>query len=96
MAVNLTTVLAGAQMSIVDVEATADGDTTATIPHGLPSAPEVVILTGLQAEAETLSDWVATTIDATNVVLTKQTDVGSGAAGDQVRMIAMTPHSIIQ
>ena len=96
MAVNLTTVLAGTTMSIVDVEATADADDTATIPHGLGAAPLVVILTGLQPEAETLSDWVASTINGTNVILTKQTDANSGVAGAQVRMIAMLPHSIIQ
>lgn len=96
LAVNLTTVLAGTTMNITDVEATADGDTTATIPHGLGAAPEVVILTGLQVEAETLSQWAATTINATNVVLTKQTDAGSGVAGAQLRCIAMLPHSIIQ
>ena len=95
MAVNVTTVLAGVTMHVADVEATADGDTTATIPHSLAAAPEVVILTGLQPEAETLSDWVATTIDGSDVVLTKQTDAGSGVAGAQVRMIALLPHSII-
>lgn len=96
MAVNLTTVLAGSTTNITDVEATADADTTATIPHGLGAVPLVVILTPLLAVAETLSDWAATTINATNVVCTKQTDVGSGAAGAQLRVISMLPHTIIR
>lgn len=95
MAVTVTPVLAGQTSHVSDVEATADGDTTATVPHGLGAAPSIVILTPLLAVAETLSDWAATTINATNVVCTKQTDVGSGAAGDQLRVIAMLPHSLI-
>lgn len=96
MAVSISTVLAGPTMHVADVEATADGDTTATIPHGLAAAPDVVILTPLDPVAETLSDWAAVTIDATNVVVEKQTDAGSGVAGNQLRVIAMLPHSIIE
>ena len=35
MAVTLTTVVARGNKRVVDVEATADADTTATIPHGM-------------------------------------------------------------
>lgn len=69
-----------------DVTATADGDTTATIPHGFgPGVPQDVQLVGLQAAAQ-LSLPVASTIDATNVVVTMTAAVGSGAAGAQVRV----------
>lgn len=96
MAVSNTTVLAGVTLNVTDVEATADADTTATIPHGLGAAPLVVILTALAQAAAAVSEWAATTINATNVVLTKGTGVGSGAAGVQVRCIAMLPHTIIR
>lgn len=86
MAVNITTVFEGLYSKIVDVEATLDADTTATIPHGLGVAPVEVIITGLNLDAQ-LSLWTTTTIDAVNVVLTKTTAVGSGGAGNQVRVI---------
>ncbi len=93
MAVTLTTVLAGTDKRIVDVEASADADTTATIPHSLGAAPLEPIIAWLLLAA-TLSLWRATTIDATNVVLTKSTTAGSGAAGVQARVIINRPHSI--
>ncbi|MGH2669758.1 MAG: hypothetical protein ACRDH5_11700 [bacterium] len=93
MAVNLTTVFAGTDTRIVDVEATADADTTATIPHGLGATPQEFLISWLLAAAA-ISLWRATTVDATNVVLTKATTAGSGAAGVQCRMVARRPHSI--
>jgi hypothetical protein len=96
MAVTVTPVLAGVRLHISDVEATADGDVLATVPHGLPTTPTVVILTQLISQALTaLSAWAATTIDGTNVVCTKLASVGSGSAGAQLRVIAMAPHSLI-
>lgn len=95
MAVTVTPVLAGIQLHISDVEATADADTTATVPHGLPSTPTVVLITPLQQAEAGLSLWAATTIDGTNVVATKSTAVGSGVAGAQLRVHAMVPHSLI-
>lgn len=94
MAVTVTPVTAGVRLHISDVEATADADTTATVPHGLPTTPTIVILTD-RAAAARLSLWIAGTIDATNVVALKATTAGSGAAGIQLRVIAMAPHSII-
>lgn len=94
MAVTVTTVYDGSDTFIADIEATADGDTTATIPHTLGAAPAEVYITALlQAPAED-SNWAATTIDATNVVLTKGTTAGSGSAGNQVRCIIKRPHSL--
>lgn len=93
MAVTVTTVFDGPDSFIADVEATADADTIATIPHTLAATPAEVYITWLLLAA-TLSLWRATTIDGTNVVLTKSTTAGSGAAGNQVRCIIKRPHSI--
>lgn len=96
MAVTVTPVLAGVRLHISDVIAGGDADVTATVPHGLPVAPTIVILTQLLSQALTaLSAWAASTIDGTNVVCTKLASVGSGNAGAQLRVIAMAPHSII-
>lgn len=95
MAVSISTVLAGVNAHVAEVEASADADTTATIPHGLPAAPDMVSVVPLQAAART-SDWIVTTIDGTNIVLEKTTGAGSGAAGVQVRVVALLPHSIIR
>ena len=93
-AVTITTVLAGTDKRIADVEATADADTTATIPHGLGAVPLEVFFTPLlQAEAG-LSLWAVTTIDATNVVLTKSVAVGSLGATPQIRVTINRPHTI--
>lgn len=79
---------------IADVKATADADTTATCPHGLGVVPQEVIITPLLQASAGLSLWAVTTIDATNVVLTKSTAVGSGNAANQVRVIAKKPHTL--
>lgn len=72
----------------VDVTATADADTAITIVHGLGNPPPVVGITQLLTQAITaLSAWAATTIDGTNVILTKTTATGSGDAAAQVRAI---------
>ena len=92
MAVNLTTVANRGNKRIVDVEATADADTTATIPHGMGQIPQHVTITELLQVVAAISAWAVTTIDATNVVLTKGVGAGSGAAGAQIRcMIAKEP-----
>lgn len=96
MSITVTNVLAGTNTFIADVKATADGDVTATIPHGMAAAPKVVLFTQLLSQGLTaLSAWAATTIDGTNIVLTKLTSTGSGNANNQVRVTAMTPHSLI-
>jgi hypothetical protein len=98
MAVTITVVRQGASTKdshVADVAATADADTTATIPHGLGGTPEEVTITWLKAEAA-VSLWRATTIDGTNVVLTKATTMGSGVAGNQARVIIKRPHTMGQ
>lgn len=96
MSVTITTVVAGTDTYIGTAAATADGDTTATFPHGLGAAPSDVQISEMGAgQALTaLSAWKITTIDATNVVCTKQTSTGSGAAGAQLRVTAKRPHTI--
>lgn len=94
MAVTVTTIFTGTDSIIRDIIATADADTTATIPHGLGAAPAEVYTTELLQAPAALSAWAVTTIDATNVVLTKGTGAGSGNAGAQVRVVIKRPHSI--
>lgn len=84
----------GAYTKVWTVIATADADTTATIPHGFGSAPFDVSIDPLLAQFYT-SVWTITTIDATNIVLTKGTGAGSGNAGAQVRVTARVPHSLV-
>lgn len=96
MTVTATTVLAGSYTFIVDVEADADADTvTGNIAHGLPAAPTELAITALLQAAAALSGWAITTADATNIEATKGTGAGSGTAGNQVRLLARVPHSLI-
>lgn len=98
MAVSSATILAGTTTFIADVTATADADTvTASIPHGLGAVPLSVTITPLLSQALTaLSAWAVTTLDATNIVLTKLTSTGSGNANPQVRVQVSLPHSIVK
>jgi len=97
MAVTVTPVLAGVTTYVGDIEATADADVAAVVPHGLPSAPAVVSLVPLgQVAAARLSNWGVTSIDAVNVNLEATAAAGSGAAGTQLRVVASVPHTIVQ
>ena len=96
MAVTITNVHVGTELRVVDIEATADGDTTATIAHGLTPSPFIVAITGLLQVAAGLSEWAATTVGLPNVICTKSTAVGSGVAGDQIRVAILTPNTMIQ
>lgn len=88
-------------LMIVDIIATADADTTATIPHLQGSTnppgstpPLKVTITPVLSQALTaLSAWTAAT-GAANVVLTKLASTGSGNAAVQVRVTIEKPHSI--
>jgi len=92
--VTVTTVLAGTDMYIATVVASADGDTTATIPHGLGAIPLEFYATQLLSQALTaLSAW-SWAIDTTNLVGTKLASTGSGNAAAQVRVVVKRPHSI--
>jgi DNA/RNA endonuclease YhcR with UshA esterase domain len=82
-------------LAIFDVEATADADTTATITHGLGVVPQKVSIEMIAAAART-SLWIETIAsrNATQVVLTKGTGAGSGAAGNQIRVYIEVPSTI--
>lgn len=94
-AVSIASTFTGTDTVIRDVTATADADTTATIPHGLGVAPaEVTITKTLSQALAAESSWAVTTIDATNVVCTKLATVGSGNAAAQLKVIIKRPHSL--
>lgn len=78
------------------VIATADGDTTVTITHGLSGITNENAHVSLEAmtAAGTLSAWQFTSVSATELVLTKSTAVGSGAAPAQLRVSLWRHHSI--
>jgi hypothetical protein len=78
------------------VTATADADTTTgAIAHGLPAAPDLIELRGIDPAAR-ISGWVVTAVDATNITLGKGTGVGSGAAPAQLRVTAVVLHSMVR
>src|SRR5512137_283290 len=97
MAVTTTALDATGNMKVYEVAASADGDTTATIAHGITcigadnaakdawaKANILPILIPLTAAAQ-ISLWIAA-VDRTNVTLTKGTGAGSGAAPVQLRV----------
>lgn len=95
MAVTVTAVRTGPNQSIADIEATADADVAAVFAHGLGTAPEQVILAPLAPEYY-VSTWTVGVVDAVNVNLVKANAVGSGVAGNQCRILAYLPHSIVR
>jgi hypothetical protein len=97
MAVSSNTILAGVNTFIADITATADGDTTATIAHGLSlgGTPKEVQATKILSNAlaaEPGWSWAAPGV--TNVVGTKLATAGSGNAAAQQRVTVRTPHTI--
>jgi hypothetical protein len=95
MAVTVTAVRTGPTQSIADVEATADADVAAVFPHGLGGIPEQVWLVPLLA-AFYISTPTVGVVDAVNVNIVMSNAVGSGAVGNQLRIIAHLPHSIVR
>lgn len=95
MAVTVTPIRAGSTQSVFGVEATADADVAVVIPHGLGVIPEQVSI-----EMLTPAGWLSTpmrgVVDITNVNLVLSNAVGSGAAGDQIRVVVKAPHSLVQ
>mgnify|MGYP001571049636 CR=1 FL=1 len=90
MTVTITPVLAGTDTYIADV-ATDGTDLTMTVPHGLGAAPLEVMVSARTADVNSIAPFAATTIDTTNVVLTRH---ATGAAAATVRLVARRPHSI--
>lgn len=91
----------GLSTMVVDVTATADADTTATIPHLMTgfgagiTAPlwaigQPILSQALAAE----SAWTVAAPGVANVVCTKLTTAGSGNAGAQLRVVIQKPYSL--
>jgi len=95
MAVTIVAVRTGPNQSIATVQATADADVAAVIPHGLGAIPEQVTFEPLLAE-HYLSATTVGVIDATNVNLVMENAVGAGAATPQLRVVIHRPHSLIE
>lgn len=96
MAVTVTPILAGENMYIADIEATADADVSSgNIAHGLGDAPLDISLVPLQAEHYLSAPYVSTK-DATNVVVTMENATNSGVAGAQTRVVIRRPHTLGQ
>lgn len=91
MAITITVILAGTDTYIADVAADGADTTSGNIAHGLGAAPLNVNITPRTANAASVGAWAATTIDATNVVVTR--DAG-GAAASTFRVTIKRPHSI--
>ncbi len=90
-------------MMIVDVTATADADTTATIPHLMtgyaPGFTTPLVAIGQQILSQALavsSGWSIAAPGTANVVCTKLTTAGSGNALAQLRVTIMKPFSGIE
>lgn len=98
MAITVTPVLAGTTKFIADITADADADTvTGNIAHGLGAIPLSACGIQLLSQALTaLSAWALTTLDATNLELTKLASAGSGNAAKQYRVEVSLPHSIVK
>jgi len=90
MAVTITDVLTGVNTYICTV-AVATELTSGNIPHGLGVTPLEVQITPVTAAAASVPSFAATTIDGTNIVLTRAT---TGAAAATVRLTVKAPHSI--
>jgi len=77
---------------VFDVTATADADTvTASIPHGMGVIPDVQITQLIIQTVVSAALWAVTTLDVTNIILTKATGVGSGNAAAQLRVTVRRP-----
>jgi len=91
-AVSTTNVRRTADEYVFTVTATADADTvTASIPHGMGVIPEVTLTQLIIQTVVSAALWTLTTLDATNLVLTKAVGVGSGNASPQLRVCVRRP-----
>lgn len=89
-------------MAIFNVTATADADTTITIPHGLRGVPEEVYLeiagTAAGVIAGRVSQWgeVLASRTSTNIVLNKGTGAGSGSPDVQLQVIVKLGNTLVR
>jgi len=91
MAVGSATNYQGQNLFICTVSGWTNAETTITIPHGLGAVPLSAIITPLLMSAGTLAVGF-TTIDATNIVLTKVAGTGAETSS---RVVVSRPHSIV-
>ena len=89
------------------VIAVGDNDTTATIPHGIScpgantgaqdawAAANLQVTPVMTHAVARLSKWILTSVDRTNVVMTKTTTGGSGDAGVQLHVVVSAPVSML-
>lgn len=89
MAVTITPTPGGSNRAAWQVTFALDGDTTATIPHRMNGVPRNVTMAPRSAAAYTGAVFIAT-VDATNIVLTK--NVAGGSAGAIVDVSAVLPN----
>lgn len=96
-------VMASQSLMVVDVTASVDADTTATIPHLMTgfgpgfTAPLFAVGQPLLSQALTaLSAWTVAAPGVANVVATKLATTGSSNAQPQLRVIIFKPASLIQ
>jgi len=92
MAVTITDLPAGNKGKKWRVTWALDGDTVATIPHGMIDAPDLVVGPVMLNTQAWTGQIVRTSVDATNIVLTKNAAGGSGGAS--VEIAAFRPLSV--
>jgi hypothetical protein len=92
--VNLTTVFDGTDTFISDVAFTATKDKTATIAHGIGATPQDVQMSPLQPEPFYVGRAAITTINTTNVIVTKLSTAASSNAAAAIRVIIKRPHTL--
>lgn len=79
-----------------------DADTSLVLAHGFGAAPDLAIAVSKIAAIVTdgINEVTVTTVDATNITVTKTAAAGSGGGTPgttvAIKLYAMLPHSIMQ
>lgn len=94
MATTITPVLAGTDTYIADVAVTNSELTSGNIAHGMAAIPAHVAVCLTTADIATSPPWAVTTINSTNVVVTR--DTTGAAVASSFRVMIKRPHSIGQ
>lgn len=85
----------GVNLKAWDLVATADSDTTFTITHGLGFTPDEFWLSPFNTVCY-VGQYAITTVNSTQVVVTKNTAVGSGSGVAACRIYVGRAQSIIK
>ncbi len=94
MAVTITNIFQGVDASVNDIQATADADAAAIIPHGLGSVPFVPTEVTFMPRVAVPKTVGVTALDGTNITCAMGVAAGSGQAGPQLRVLCKRPHTI--